>query len=113
MNRNMTHQYSSEMLASSIMLMSICEQSEIHPGYKPTTLTPSNSEGSLPGWGNAMTRRSYKTNLSSLANDDTNYQPQQLEQKNEHGFMENYGTPQQPKRTETTPSTTKTASWFR
>mmetsp|Transcript_13766 Transcript_13766/g.19233 ORF Transcript_13766/g.19233 Transcript_13766/m.19233 type:complete len:113 (+) Transcript_13766:61-399(+) len=112
MNSNM-NQYSSEMLASSIMLMSICEHSEIRPGYKPA----SNSKGSLPGWGNSMTRRSYKINLCSLADQQEQQEPQNQHHEPHHKqrFLENCASPQQPKRTRTTTTTTtsSTTGWFR
>jgi hypothetical protein len=56
---------SGEMLASSMMLVAISENSQaVNVGYRSNL----SSEGNLSrGWGSALSRKSYKTDLSSLA----------------------------------------------
>uniref|UniRef100_A0A7S3L6S6 Uncharacterized protein n=1 Tax=Amphora coffeiformis TaxID=265554 RepID=A0A7S3L6S6_9STRA len=54
---------SAEMLASSMMLVSISEHEPTAIGYQ--TRTPSG--GLSQGWGNSLSRKSYKTNLNDLA----------------------------------------------
>jgi len=54
---------SAEMLASSMMLVSISEDEPTTIGYQARTP----SGGLSQGWGNSMSRKSYKTNLNDLA----------------------------------------------
>jgi hypothetical protein len=68
-----------EMLASAMMLISLSEGAPVHTPYKScfSQASSCNSSGnSLNGWGSAMTRKSYKTNLCSLgSSSETVVQP--------------------------------------
>lgn len=62
------------MLASSMMLVSISEETPSHNlGYKSRLVTETNSRrgsaSSLCGWGSSTTRKSFKTDLASLASE--------------------------------------------
>lgn len=65
-----------EMLASSMMLVAISEETPAHTGYNSSyssmnsrkrSCASTGSGDSLSGWGNSMTRKSYKVDLSTLA----------------------------------------------
>jgi hypothetical protein len=55
-----------EMLASSMMIVTISEEHISTIGY--SSQTPSSTTNR--GWGNSLSRKSYKTNLSMLSVDD-------------------------------------------
>ena len=66
-----TMDVSTEMLASAMMLVSLSESAVVHTGYNSrSSFSPpssaNNSGTSLSGWGNTMTRKSYKVDLCSL-----------------------------------------------
>ena len=83
-------EHDTAMLASSMMLVSISEETPSYNiGYKSRLTTDTNSRrgsaSSLSGWGSPTTRKSFKTDLASLAAEtepmdmsmDCSSQPQQ------------------------------------
>jgi len=54
------------MLASSMMLTSISEESPTNVGFRSRLVCQENSNDSLSGWGNSQSRQSYRTDLSSM-----------------------------------------------
>jgi hypothetical protein len=64
-----SREQSVETLASSMILFSISENAPVaNTGYRGLRLSSfSGSDSSLNGWGTSMSRKSYKTDLASLA----------------------------------------------
>lgn len=69
---NANYSLSAEMLASSMMLVSISETSETSNGYQ-SSLSSSNS---LRGWGNRASRQTYSTDLAGLVNQEASCKSQ-------------------------------------
>jgi hypothetical protein len=63
-----SREQSVELLATSMILFSISEDAPVaKSGYRSGLSSSSGSDNSLNGWGTSMTRKSYKTDLASLA----------------------------------------------
>jgi hypothetical protein len=56
-----------EMLASSMMLVSIAENQSADVGYNASPPSERTNSGLSHGWGSSLSRKSFKTNLCDLA----------------------------------------------
>jgi len=66
-HRNQSWNPSADVLAASLMRVSISEDSESFVGFQSRFSSVSTGNCNVNGWGNSMTRKSYKTDLSLLA----------------------------------------------
>jgi len=66
-HRNQSWNPSADVLAASLMRVSISEDSESFVGFQSRFSPMNTGNCNVNGWGNSMTRKSYKTDLSLLA----------------------------------------------